>query len=297
MTDGDGARPSMLLVGGGGGLVGRAVLAEFLPTHRIRSVHRRASAAEAGRGVDWRAADIAELEDWGPMLEGVDLVVNVAWHRAGPARRFVRLERGLERLLGAALAARVPRFVQISVPPAPAELETGLPYLVEKRRFDRALAGSGLSYRIVRPTMLFGPGDVLLGAMLRTIRRTGRLPLFGDGGYHLSPIAVSDLARVLRREAASSESGTIEVGGPRRYSYLELSERLFCAAGRPPRYWRMSGRSGLRLARLLELVGSRLLYRYEVEWLLSDRLGTAPYDGLDPPLTTVESYLGLPATN
>jgi hypothetical protein len=33
------------------------------------------------------------------------------------------------------------------------------------------------------------------------------------------------------------------------------------------------------------------LYPYEVDWLVSDRLGLPAYDGLDRPLTPVEPYL------
>ncbi len=80
------SQPRMLLVGGGGGLVGRALLEEFGPTHRIRSVHRHPVARESALGVEWRPADVASVEDWRPMLRDVDVVVNVALvpHRRGP---------------------------------------------------------------------------------------------------------------------------------------------------------------------------------------------------------------------
>lgn len=297
MSAGPGRRPVLVLVGGGRGLVGRSVVAEFRATHEIRSVHRTPSESERSAGVAWTAADLASFDTWGPLLDGADLVLNVAWYRIGNRRRFEALFGGLHRLLEASVRAKVPRFVQVSVPNAPAHLERSFPYLVYKRRFDAELAASGLSYRIVRPTMLFGPGDVLLGVMLRTLRRYGRLPLFGTGATHVTPLAVADLARILRREADSGRQGTLDVGGPRRYTYRELCELLFRAAGRPPRFWRMSERNGVRLARILEALGSRLLYAYEVEWLLSDLLALPPYEGLPGGLVTVESYLGLSPTD
>ena len=66
---------------------------------------------------------------------------------------------------------------------------------------------------------------------------------------------------------------------------------MFLAMGRPPRYLRLSARNGVRLARLLETLGSSLLYAYEVEWLVSDRLGVPPYEGLDRPLEPIEPFL------
>lgn len=285
-----GRRPRLLLVGGGGGLLGRRVLAEFLPDFAVRSVHRHPAPGEES-GVEWVRADVADALDWPGLLRDVDVVVNVAWYRWASEARFRSLAEGLDRLLAAARGAGRLRFVHVSVPDAPPELETGLPYLAYKRRFDRALAASGLSYRIVRPTMLFGPGDRLLGVMLRLMHRYPLFPMFGDGAYHVSPIAVPDVARILRLEAVGSAVGTVDAGGPVRYRYRDLTDRMFAALGKRPRYWTLSPRGSVALGRLVQSVGSTLLYAYEVTWLLADRLGLPPYPGLDRPLATVEPYL------
>lgn len=287
-------RPRVLVVGGTGGFVGRAVRAELARDVRLRSLHRRPVPAESSEGIEWIAADVAGFDRWPEALRDVDAVLQLAWYRAGPARRFVALREGLERLLEAAVASGRPRFVQISVPPAPEPLERSFPYLVEKRRFDRRLAESGLPYRILRPTLLFGPGDVLFSVMMREMRRYGIFPMFGDGRYHVSPLAVADLARILRAELVGDRVGTSDLGGPVRYEYRELTDLLFRAAGRRPRYWHLSERGGIRLASLLERLGSRLLYAYEVEWLVADLLGLPAAEGVPGGLTRVERYLGLP---
>ncbi len=286
-------RPRLLLVGGGGGLVGRAVLAEFGSGWTIRSVHRHVTAHEQERGIEWIAADAGQVSDWRSVLREVDVVLNLAWYRAGRARRFRDLADGLERLIGAAREAEVRRFLQVSVPPATASIETSLPYMTEKRRVDAALQRSGLSYSILRPTMLFGPGDKLLTVMLRTMARYHRFPMFGDGEYHLSPIAVTDLARILRTEADQDESRIVLAGGPMRWPYRALTDEMFARLGLPARYVRLSPRGAVRLARVLETLGSSLLYAYEVEWLVSDLLGLPPYEGLDRPLEPVEPFLTL----
>ncbi len=284
-------RPRLLLVGGGGGLVGRSIVEEFAPDWAIRSVHRHTTPNEALPGIETVRADVATVRDWAPLLEGVDVVLNVAWYRTGPERVFRPLADGLGRLIRSSEARGIRRWIQISVPDAPASLEARLPYLLEKRRIDRTLTDSALSYAIVRPTMLFGPNDKLLTVMLRTIARYHRFPMFGNGEYHVSPLAARDLARVVRREAAGDARHTISIGGPRRWRYRDLTDRMFAALGRRPRYVRFSPRGSVRLARLLESLGSSLLYAYEVEWLLSDRLGLPPYEGLDPPLAPAEAFL------
>ncbi len=280
----------LLLVGGGGGLLGREVLRQFLPDHRVRSVHRHIAPGE-GPEVEWVAADVAGPVDWPRLLRGVDVVVTLAWYRWAAPARFRALGDGLLRLLAAARTASVARFVHISVPAAPPELETGLPYLAEKRRFDAALLDSGLSVRIVRPTMLFGEGDRLLGVMLRLMHRFPVFPMFGDGAYHVSPIAVADVARILWLEAASDRTGTIDAGGPERFRYRDLTDEMYRRLGKRPRYLPLGPRGSVALGRVVQSVGSDLLYAYEVRWLLSDRLGLDPYPGLDRPLARVGPYL------
>jgi len=281
----------VLLVGGSGGLVGRSVLPEFLPDFRVRSLHRSPVPAEEVAEVDWVAGDLGRLSDWAPVLDQVDVVVNLAWYRYGNARRFRRLYEGLGRLLQASRDAGVRRFLHVSVPDAPPGLERGLPYLSYKRAFDRDLEASGLSYRILRPTMLFGRNDRLLGVMLRLMHRYRRFPMFGSGEYHVSPVAVEDLARALRLEADRTEVGTVDVGGPERMRYRELTDRMFAALGQAPRFWTFSPRVSIAIGQLVQDLGSSLLYAYEVEWLMSDRLGPAPYEGLDRPLRRVDPYL------
>ncbi len=281
----------LLLVGGGGGLVGRHVLSELSPEYRVRSLHRHPTPGE-GPEVEWVRGDAATVPDWRPVLAGVDLVVNVAWRReGGPLRVFRPLADGLLRLISTASELGVPRFVHVSVPDAPSGMETGLPYLSEKRRVDRALEQSPLSYAIVRPTMLFGPRDKLLTVMLRTMARYRRFPMFGDGEYHLSPLSARDLARIVRREAGRDERHNVPAGGPVRWRYRDLTDEMFGRLGLPPRYLHLTPNGARRLARLLERFGSSLLYEYEVEWLLSDRLGLPPYEGLEGPLEPVEPFL------
>ncbi|MHB8351513.1 MAG: SDR family oxidoreductase [Thermoplasmata archaeon] len=285
--------PRLLLVGGAGGLVGRSVLPEFLPHYRIRSIHRHSVLGEQlATRVDWVAADVADpATDWTKLLVGVDVVMTLAWYRWERPAVFAGLTGGLLRLLEAARSCRVPRFLHVSVPEAPAEMETTLPYFIEKRRFDRALAESGLSYRILRPTMLYAPGDRLLGVMLRMMRRYRIFPMFGDGRYHVSPIAAEDLAHALRLEADRSGSGTSDLGGPTRFAYRELTDLMFRALGRHPRYLTVSQATARRLTGLLVAAGSTVLYPYEVDWLMSDRLGLPAYGGLDRPLRGVGPYL------
>lgn len=282
----------LLLVGGGGGLVGRALIEELGKDHLIRSVHRSPSPFEQARGIEFVRADLEFPVDWSPLLEGVETIVNVAWYRSAPPERFRALGQGLLALIEAAeRGPSIRRFVHLSVPEAPEALERRLPYLVWKRAVDARLVGSGVPYAILRPSALFAPGDVLLGVLLRTAHRYGVLPMFGEGTAHLAPLSTADLARIVRTRLAGGPSSTLDLGGPERFTYRELGELIFRVLGRRPRYWRLSPSGARRLARFLEAVGSTLLYEYEVEWLLSDRLGLPPAQLPGRALESVEPYL------
>jgi len=289
MTDLAG-RPRILLVGGGGGLLGRALLESTVPGWSVRSVHRHPVSREAELGAEWIPGDAADVRDWAPLLEGVSAIVNLAWYRWGSERKFRRLFEGLDRLVRAAQESGTP-IVQVSVPPAPAHLETGIPYLTYKRRLDAIVRQSGLPYAIVRPTMMFAPGDVLLGVMLRSVRRFPVFPMFGDGAYRISPVAAADVARLILRFAKDPPNATVDVGGPAAYRYRDLTDRLYELLGKRPRYWTLSPKGGVRLAALLERLGSTLLYAYEVEWLLSDTLALPPSPSVDWTMERVEPYL------
>lgn len=280
----------VLLVGGGGGLLGRAVLEAFVPSWTVRSLHRHPVGRESARSVEWIPGDVAALSDWNAVLRDVDVVVNLAWYRWGPESRFRALYDGLERMRVAASSAGI-SIVQVSVPPAPAHLETGLPYLTYKRRFDAAVVSGGTSFGVVRPTLMFAHGDVLLGTMLRQIHRYPLFPMFGDGTYRLSPIAASDVARVIVRAAQNPPNATWDLGGPAAYRYRALTDRMFALLGKRPRYWSLSPGAARRLASLLQTFGSTLLYEYEVEWLLSDTLALPPSPFLDGPMERVEPFL------
>ena len=95
-------------------------------------------------------------------------------------------------LFAAARQAGVGRVVHLSIA-NPSE-DSPLEYFRCKARLERALRESGLSYAILRPTVLFGGQDILINNIAWMLRRLPVLGVFGDGRYRLQPIYVDDLA-------------------------------------------------------------------------------------------------------
>ena len=281
----------VLLVGGGGGVVGSGVLEELVGRFPVRSFHRSPLATEQGR-VEFVPGDISGPELPPRLLDGVGAVVNLIWYREpGPDARFRAAHEGLRRLLQRCREAGVERFVQISLPPGPERWERTIPYFVRRRDFERELLHSGLTVNLVRPSAVFAPRDRLIAVMLGLMRRHRHFPLFGEGEYHLSPIWHRDVGALVASALEGQLGKDVLAGGPERLRYLELLELLARAAGRTPRWVRVSPRTGRWAIRAMNAVGYHALYLYEYDWLLSDTLGFPPPPGAPRPFLPLERFL------
>jgi len=123
-------------------------------------------------------------------------------------------------LIAAAKQAGVERVVHISIT-NPSE-DSDLAYFAGKARLERALMESGLSYAILRPTVIFGREDVLINNIAWTLRRLPVFGIFGDGNYRLQPIYVDDLAALVVTQGKSRENCIIDAIGPETFTYREL---------------------------------------------------------------------------
>ena len=108
------------------------------------------------------------------------------------------------RLFEAARRAGIERVVHVSI--TNPSLESPLPYFRGKAELESALRESGLSYAILRPTVLFGHEDILINNIAWMLRRFPVFGVFGDGNYKLQPIFVDDLAQLAVEAAGSAEN-------------------------------------------------------------------------------------------
>jgi uncharacterized protein YbjT (DUF2867 family) len=285
-------------MGGGGGVVGRGIVEELSSRYSIRSYHRTPTPSEKGK-VEFVPGDLHDVERFPRLLEGVDAVVNVVWYREpGPDRLFVRTVRSLGALVEAARRANVSRWVQVSLPPAPPDLEERTPYLKRRREFETALVQSGIPTNLLQPSAVFAAGDRLIGVMLDLLRRHRHFPMFGDGGYHLSPVSNRDVGALVG-EALEGRLPPVQlVGGPERMTYAELLELLQVHLGVKRRLVRVSPGLGRFTIQLFNAVGWHPLYTYEYDWLLSDLLGLPPAPRPGRDLIRLGDFLrGLPRSS
>lgn len=155
-------------------------------------------------------------------LQGVDVLVNTYWVRFDKGENTQpRAVENTRKLVNAAKAAGVKRIVHISI--ANPSADSHLPYYWGKAANEQAVTDSGLSYAILRPTVLVGGGeDVLVNNIAFLLRRFPFFLIPGDGSYGIQPVHVEDLADLAVEAVYSRENYVIDAVGPDGYTFKEL---------------------------------------------------------------------------
>jgi NADH dehydrogenase len=163
-------------------------------------------------------------------LRGATTLYNTYWIRF--AHRGVDYERAVANtrtLFAAAAEAGVERVVHVSITNPSAD--SALPYFRWKAVLEDDLRESGLSYAIVRPTVVFGREDILINNIAWLLRR---LPVFvvpGSGRYRLQPVYVEDLATLCAEQGARRDDALLDAVGPETYTFDALVRVVRHAVG------------------------------------------------------------------
>jgi uncharacterized protein YbjT (DUF2867 family) len=174
--------------------------------------------------------DFAHPQALARSLEGVDTLFNTYWIRF-PRGGVTHTDavRDSRVLLEAARSAGVRRIVHVSIAnPDPA---SRLSYYRGKAQVEATLAGLGVGYAILRPTVLFGDQPILVNAIAWLLRRLPVFAIPGDGRYAIQPIAVEDLARMAVEAASRDDDVVWDAAGPEIPSFTELVEAIREATG------------------------------------------------------------------
>ena len=164
-------------------------------------------------------------------FEGADAFVHsyfIRFPHAGDT-----FERAVARagvLFERARRAGVRRIVHVSV--SNANEASDLPYYRNKGRLERRVRESGLEFAILRPALVFGPGDILLNNIAWFLRRAPLFGIFGDGAYRVQPVSLEGFAALIVEAVDSPAGDTIAaVAGPIDYTYLEMVRLIRAAVG------------------------------------------------------------------
>ena len=174
-------------------------------------------------------------------------------------------------LFKAAQEAGVERIVHVSI--TNPSLDSPLEYFNGKARLEQALVESGISYAILRPTVLFGKEDILINNIAWMLRKFPVFGVFGDGEYRLQPIYVDDLAQLAVEQGQSRESVIIDAIGPETFTYRELVAEIGVIIGRERPLLSISPTLGYIAGNLVgRIVDDVIITREEIEGLMADLL-------------------------
>lgn len=166
-------------------------------------------------------------------LMGVKVLFNTYWIRfPWGDQTYEGAVENTRCLLRAAREAGVHRVVHISIThPSP---DSPLAYFRGKAFAEQIVRESGLSYAILRPTVLFGLEGILINNMAWLLRRFPLFVIPGHGRYRLQPVYVEDLAELVVEAGDLEEDICIDVAGPEVFTFEELV-RLIGEQIRKPR--------------------------------------------------------------
>jgi nucleoside-diphosphate-sugar epimerase len=314
-----------VLVTGGSGFVGR-VLCEYLVArgYLVRATHRRGAPPLAATGVEWvHATDLNNPPLLQRILEGCGCVVHLAAlaHQIGQSAHHVDYDR-VNHLATAELARAVARCNSVrrlvfvssigAVCSASEQIVQEATRCLPENAYGRSkraaevaiesiLANTQQDWCIIRPTLVYGPGNP--GNMLRLVR-LARLPLplpFAAIRNRRSFIYVGNLVDLIERALThpNARRKIFNVADKEVFSTPELIRLLGSLAGHsvrllPAPAWslRLLGRAGDLVAKL---VGRSFgIDTYSVERLLGSLEVDTNYvrEQLDwtPPWTAHEGF-------
>jgi NADH dehydrogenase len=207
-------------------------------------------------------------------LRGAKVLYNTYWVRFNH-RTFQHAEavENTLKLFTAARQAGVERVVHVSIT-NPTE-DSPLEYFSGKARLERALRESGLSYAVLRPTVLFGKEDILINNIAWALRRLPVFGVFGRGEYRLQPIYVDDLAKLAVEQGQLRENKIVDAIGPETFTYRGLVETIGKILGLKRIILPMPPFVGYLVGQVIgRLVSDVLITRDEIEGLMADLLWT-----------------------
>ena len=163
-------------------------------------------------------------------LEGADVLHNTYWVRFNRgSNSFDQAIRNTQLLMAAAKRAGVRKIVHLSV--SNPSVDSPLDYYRGKAILEDRIKESGLEYAIIRPTLIFGAGDLLLNNIAYFLRR---FPIFfvpGNGSYQVQPVAVEDVARMAADAAKEPANKIVTAAGPDIFRFDNLVAKIAEAVG------------------------------------------------------------------
>jgi uncharacterized protein YbjT (DUF2867 family) len=220
-----------VLVTGATGFTGSRLVPLLLENGYEVRCFARATSDRSSLGtlpVEWVTGDLSDNEALTSALRSVDVLVNIASLGFGNADSILRSanEAGVMRGIFISTTAI---FTQLNADSKSVRLAA-----------EEAIQASGLDYTILRPTMIYGsPRDRNMWRLIRLLRFSPIMPIFGDGESLQQPIFVDDVAQavLLALKTDVTIGKSYNIAGKAPLTYNQVIDTVASALGK--RIWKL----------------------------------------------------------
>jgi NADH dehydrogenase len=215
-----------VLITGGTGFVGSAI-ARALSHHDLRILARHATPDDHGQ--TRIAGDVSDPVSLRGACDGVETLVHLVAiiEERGDATFDRVIRQGTENIINEAQRAGIGSIVYLSA--LGAHDNPRYPYHRAKWQAEQAIIASGIPHTILRPSIIFGPGDGFLTLLAGVVRGFPLTPVVGDGKAPFQPLHVGDVASIVTRAVDHPDAvgtGPHELGGPELFTFEELIDLI-----------------------------------------------------------------------
>lgn len=254
------APPIRVLVAGADGFLGSHLLPRLeFRGHLVRATFHDVNGPgrKTAPGVDWRKVDLTQEGQVEGLAEECDVIVHLAglFSRSGEQTLARVHGTGTRLLLAEGVRAGVGRFVYVSVLGAH---PGGGEYFCTKFDAESAVVASPLPSVVLRPSVIYGPGDQFTATIVRLLKTLPAFPMLGGGTFRVQPLAVEDMTDALIQcvERNDLDGRQFELAGPERLMFREIVRFVADALG--------IRRPGLHVPRQLATVAAILARRLDL---------------------------------
>lgn len=202
------------------------------------------------------------------------------------------------RVASEALRVGVERFVHLSG--IGADTASRSRYIRSRGEGEKAVCAALPDAVLIRPAVMFAPGDAFISVILKLLRRIPVFPMFGSGTTRLQPVYAEDVADAIARIVTRTdvEPRTFECAGPQVYTYEEFLRSIAKAAGLKPILIPVPFVVWQGLARAAEILPNPPITYNQVELMQVDTVASSTLPGLidlgivpQPAETIVQSFM------
>ena len=227
-----------IFVTGATGFVGHAVVRALLAHgFLVRCLVRPGSEAalKGFESIDRVPGDVLEPDKLAASVEGCGALVHLVGIIREHRTRGVTFDRlhtqATANMLAVAHEAGVKRYIQMSAVGTRAGATSR--YHQTKWQAEEIVRASALDWTIIRPSLIYGPGDEFVSVLARMMRRLPAMPVLGDGQYRVQPVAVEHVAEGFARalQLSTTVTQTYEIAGPEAFRFVDLLDQIGLALG------------------------------------------------------------------